>query len=195
MRQYLLWIFVSLALVTGFAATQLPLPEPRPGASVLPRKVGDLLILRSGAIKRGEIKSYVGNHCQLDVSNIPRDQIAWIGFSTAFATPPAITDPAHDEVHLRDGSVQTGRLVAVNLTQVVTEKRSTGQLAQRTVMGEKPSVRDHRRRVGAPRCRSAECDRSLSGYSGVSSFDSGDGALDYARELRSLRAQISAANF
>ena len=91
---------------------------------MLPRKVGDLLILRSGAIERGELKSYFGDRCQFGVSNISRDQIAWIGFSTAIATPPAISDPAHDEVHLRDGTVQTGRLVAVRLSQVVTEKKS-----------------------------------------------------------------------
>ena len=125
MRQYLFWIFVSLALGIGFAATQeLPLPKPGPGTSLLPRKVDDLLILRSGAVEKGELKSYFGDRCQLGASSISRDQIAWIGFSTAIATPPAITGPADDEVHLRDGTVQTGRLVAVSLSQVVTEKRS-----------------------------------------------------------------------
>ena len=113
-----------LAVLPGHSAPPVSLPQSRPGASVLPQRVGDQLILRSGTIERGEIKSYVGDRCQLGAKNIPRDQIAWLGFSTALARPPAIIDPSHDEVHLRNGGVQSSRLVAVNLTQVVTEKRA-----------------------------------------------------------------------
>jgi hypothetical protein len=88
------------------------------------KMVSDLLILRSGAVEKGELKSYFDNRCQLGAKSILRDQIAWIGFATGTTTPPAITDPAHDEFHLRDGTVQSGRLVAMSLTQVVTEKSS-----------------------------------------------------------------------
>ena len=70
-------MFVSLALGIGFAAAQEPtLPKPRPETSVLPRRVGDLLILRSGEVERGELKSYFGNRCQLDARSVSRDQIA-----------------------------------------------------------------------------------------------------------------------
>jgi hypothetical protein len=102
-----------------------PISFTRPSKPVpAQQKSGDLLILRSGRIEKGDLKACAGDRCQLSENSFPRDQIAWIGLSAPIASPPAVKDPAGDEVHVRGGSVESGRLVGINLSAVVTERRS-----------------------------------------------------------------------
>ena len=137
------------------------------GETVTPARddkmVSDLLILRSGAVEKGELKSYFNNRCQLGAKIISRDSIAWIGFATGTTTPPAITDPAHDELHLRDGTIQSGRLIAVSPTQVATEKNSYNRLkvawiALATEQGTQP------RRSSGAAVEPCPADKPLWGY-------------------------------
>ena len=82
----------------------------------------DLVIKRDGQKLTGKLKSCIGSRCQLGAQSIPRDDIAWIGLDTKSAFPPAVVDAYNDEVHLIDGSVESGALLTLNLGQIVTEK-------------------------------------------------------------------------
>jgi hypothetical protein len=68
----------------------------------------DLLLLRDGSQRRGALSSCDPGGCRLDAESVPRASIEWIGLGRTASAPPPVRDPAHDELHLLDASVQTG---------------------------------------------------------------------------------------
>ena len=89
------------------------------------QKVGDdLVVLKTGDRQTGTLHGCINASCQLDNQAIPQVQIAWIGFSYANSPPPSVDNPATDEIHARGGWVESGRLVGISVSKVVTEKRA-----------------------------------------------------------------------
>ncbi|MGZ4808171.1 MAG: hypothetical protein ACXV7D_02480 [Thermoanaerobaculia bacterium] len=87
------------------------------------RAASDHVLLRTGGTKTGNLKSCIGSRCQLGAQSIPRDDIAWIGLDIKTASsPPAVVNKFEDEVHLRDGTVETAHVIGLNLGQIVTEQ-------------------------------------------------------------------------
>lgn len=84
----------------------------------------DLVILSSGQIEKGQLKSCAGEDCLLNEKSVPRERIVWIGLSVANASPPSVSNPAMDEIHARSGAVESARLISVTASKVVTEKSS-----------------------------------------------------------------------
>jgi hypothetical protein len=84
----------------------------------------DLIVLQNGSRQTGKLQGCLNASCQLNGHAIPQAAIAWIGFSYAGGPPPAVKNPVTDEIHERSGSVESGRLVAISLSKVVTEKHS-----------------------------------------------------------------------
>jgi hypothetical protein len=78
----------------------------------------DLLLLRDGSQRRGTLSSCDPGGCTLDAATVPRASIEWIGLQPSAPTPPPVRDPAHDELHLLDASVQTGALTRIDSERV-----------------------------------------------------------------------------
>jgi hypothetical protein len=53
---------------------------------------------------------------------VQRPLVAWVGFRTATAKPPAVKYPGSDEVHGRDGEVHAGHLVRIGPEEVVLQE-------------------------------------------------------------------------
>lgn len=112
----------SLLLTVGTAWAS---PYLVPGLGGTSRALSqDVLILRSDETRSGELQTCVATTCTLDSASVPRDAIAWIGLRGAEPDPPAVNDPAQDEVHLKDSSVHAGQLTFVDSGRVVTERDS-----------------------------------------------------------------------
>jgi hypothetical protein len=105
-------------LAAGAAAAFAARPSPAPAQR------SDVLVLTSGETARGSLKACIGTQCQLDSRSIPRTDIAWIGFQSLGTLPPRVGDAAHDEVHLRDGTVSSGHLVGISLGVVAFAEAS-----------------------------------------------------------------------
>ena len=84
----------------------------------------DLIVLQDGSRQTGTLRGCVNASCQLNEQTISQATIAWIGLSYAGNAPPSVVDPATDEIHTRDGSVESGRLVSVGPGNVVTVRHS-----------------------------------------------------------------------
>lgn len=96
-----------------------------PAAPLAAQRVGsDVVVLRDGAVRKSPLKACIADRCQLGGDTIRRDEIAWIGLAIDVASPPAVQQVALDEIHLRDGRVESGSLVGVSVSEVVTEKDS-----------------------------------------------------------------------
>jgi hypothetical protein len=81
----------------------------------------DVAIERSGAIEKGDLKSYASDVCQIGSATLQRKQIEWIGLAAVDLTPPALKDSTDDEAYLRDGSVRTGHLIEINSVEVALQ--------------------------------------------------------------------------
>jgi hypothetical protein len=106
---------MSLAMTMLFAAALAQKPGAPPLAS------GDVIVLRSGEAKKGQLKSCDPDSCVLGARVYRRDVMSWVGLAVAEATPPMVTYNSEDEVHLRDGSVFRGHLIGVSLGEVDIE--------------------------------------------------------------------------
>ncbi|MGE5232866.1 MAG: hypothetical protein ACM3OB_02055 [Acidobacteriota bacterium] len=85
----------------------------------------DLVILRDGSRRTGDLRSCVGDRCQLGTESIAESTIDWIGFQRRSGEPaPTAHEPQRDEVLLNDGSVHSGHLVGVSLGEVVLQEGS-----------------------------------------------------------------------
>jgi hypothetical protein len=84
----------------------------------------DQLIMRDGKTVSGTLKACISGVCQLGAQSIPWATIASIGLGTKQTTPPAIKDPAQDEVQLADGTVHDGNLIGVSMSEVVMQEGS-----------------------------------------------------------------------
>src|ERR1700682_1490821 len=78
----------------------------------------DLVVLQNGGRQTGKLQGCVEASCQLNGNAIPRATIAWMGLAYAGHSPPAIRNAATDEVHTRSGSVDSGRLTGISLSNV-----------------------------------------------------------------------------
>jgi hypothetical protein len=74
----------------------------------------DVLLLRDGTHKRGVLSLCDQGHCRIGSETVARNAIAWIGLDRDAPTPPAARDPARDEVHLVDRTVQAATLLGVD---------------------------------------------------------------------------------
>lgn len=81
----------------------------------------DVLVLRSGSIVRGELRSCFADICNLATTFFPTDGIAWIGLARPDATPPAVQHPDAGEVHLESGTVEVGNLMSLGDQFVLTD--------------------------------------------------------------------------
>ena len=84
----------------------------------------DLIVLQNGSQQTGTLQGCVNSSCQLNSQAIPRAAIAWIGLSYAGSNPPPITNPASDEIHARDGSIDSAHLIGISDSKVVTDRQS-----------------------------------------------------------------------
>ncbi len=82
----------------------------------------DTLVATDG-MRTGSVEGYANDVCRFDDAAIPRASIYYIGLDAELPSP-APRDPLHDEVHYRDGSVHSGRLVSIDATTVITENAS-----------------------------------------------------------------------
>jgi hypothetical protein len=84
----------------------------------------DLVLLRDGNRQGGTLRGCTNSGCALESQAIPQAAIAWIGFSVVGDAPPAVRNPAGDEIHLRNGSIESGHLVGISDSKVVTDRLS-----------------------------------------------------------------------
>ncbi|MFZ5789598.1 MAG: hypothetical protein ACOY3L_02760 [Pseudomonadota bacterium] len=89
----------------------------------------DILLLRDGTDRRGALASCGEVACRIDSVDVPRSTIEWIGFGRASPSPPPVTDPTRDELHLTDKSVESASLKQVD------------SMAVHTVVGSYPRTR------------------------------------------------------
>lgn len=82
----------------------------------------DTLFLIDG-MRTGSVDGYAGGVCTFDGAAVPRASIYFIGLG-AELPPPQPQNFMRDEVHLRDGSVHPGPLVAIDADNVATENAS-----------------------------------------------------------------------
>ncbi len=91
------------------------------GAS-LADAANDLLLLRDGSERRGDLQWCNTQQCQLGKAQLAQDSIAWIGLDGAKAPPPRPRNPAQNELHLRAGAVQAALLVSLDGQNVYTDR-------------------------------------------------------------------------
>jgi hypothetical protein len=87
--------------------------------------------------------------CRLDGATIPRQDIVWIGLEDPSLPPPEVQRPLEDELHLRDGGVRPGPVLAIDARQVVTPERAYGRGEVRWIYLAPAEVAG--RGAGAPR--------------------------------------------
>ena len=131
---FALWL-VSIVTSTGVPVLSLLSDEA---------EAQDLLILRNGTVMKGELRLCTGQSCTLGTDSVPRPEIAWIGLARSEIKPPVVRDSRDDEIHLRDQTVQRGRLVGINASQVFTERgsferRKVAWVYLAAAAGEKPA--------------------------------------------------------
>jgi hypothetical protein len=73
----------------------------------------DVLLLKDGSQKRGKLASCDQTHCRLGLDSVPRADIEWIGLDRD-APAPTVRDPARDELHLVNRSVQSVTVTGVD---------------------------------------------------------------------------------
>jgi hypothetical protein len=73
----------------------------------------DLLVLRDGGLQQGALAGCDHARCTFDGAAIPRARIEWIGLAPGHPTPPGARDATQDELHLRNGAVEVGRLLRI----------------------------------------------------------------------------------
>ncbi len=91
-----------------------------------PRGTGqnkDVIVSKNG-IRLGELAGCVGDSCRIDTVAIARVGIVWIGLKSNVESLPIPENRLRDEVHYRDGTIHSGRLVGVNSENVITERGS-----------------------------------------------------------------------
>jgi hypothetical protein len=94
------------------------------GIEPAPAHARDLLILRAGETRRGELASCDTVACRLDGATLQRSDVVFIGLGDPSPPVPAVRNPLQDELHLRDGSVRPGPLVSIDSRQAVTPARA-----------------------------------------------------------------------
>jgi hypothetical protein len=82
----------------------------------------DLLLLRDGGERRGNLQYCNTQHCLLDKAQVPQDSIAWIGLDGAKPPAPKPRNPAQNELHLRSGAVQPALLVSLDPQNIYTDR-------------------------------------------------------------------------
>jgi len=87
----------------------------------LPAWGEDLLILRDGSRRTGQLQACVAEVCRFNGGNLPRTEIAWIRFQGS-DSPPQVSEPARDAVFLADGSAHPGHVVGISLGEVAMEE-------------------------------------------------------------------------
>jgi hypothetical protein len=81
----------------------------------------DLLIMRDATTQRGALVRCTDDVCQLDGRQIPRSAIVWIGLDGPQPPPPAVRNPARNELHLVDGSERSTSILTLDLKTVFTD--------------------------------------------------------------------------
>ena len=108
-----------LAVLRTFLLTAIVIAS---GLVAVGARAEDTLVATDG-MRTGSVEGYASDVCRFDDAAIPRASIYYIGLDAELPSP-APRDPLHDEVHYRDGSVHSGRLVSIDATSVVTENAS-----------------------------------------------------------------------
>lgn len=102
----------------------------------------DLLILRDGARRVGQLQTCTSESCRLGGQVIERVEISWIGLGSAQGSPPPVSQTATDEVHLVGGSVRTESVIGVSPGAVATQSGPVDRSQVRWIhfRGQKPST-------------------------------------------------------
>jgi len=87
-------------------------------ASIAATARADVLVMRNGDAREGELRSCVGSLCRLDGEDVPRAQVGWIGLGAQAGAPPPSAPASTDRVWLRDGTTIDGQLVGISLGTV-----------------------------------------------------------------------------
>jgi len=82
----------------------------------------DLLILRDGTQRRGNLQWCNTQACMLGEEQVPQASLLWIGFDGAKAPAPKPRNGAQNELHLRSGAVQAAMIVSLDPDNVYTER-------------------------------------------------------------------------
>lgn len=88
-----------------------------------PAEVKDYLIT-AGGLMQGALLGCAGESCTIGGTSVPIAQTVFIGLGVEAPAPPPLTDYMQDQVVLRDGSVQQGRLIGISGANVVTDRGS-----------------------------------------------------------------------
>lgn len=98
-------------------------PSLLPPKATTTKPVKDYVIATSG-LREGRLLGCAGASCAIAGTSIPIAQTIFIGLAVETPAPPPLQDYARDQVVLRDGSVQPGRMVGISGSAVVTDRGS-----------------------------------------------------------------------
>jgi len=127
----------------------------------------DVLIQRDNRDLRGELQGCTPETCILNRKSVSRSSIDWIGLRRQ-PPPPQAQNTTADEVHLSDSSVQIGKLLAINSTNVIMDKGTYSRdqvewihLGGLGTQGEAPKEKEGN--TGEESAKSCPADRPLGG--------------------------------
>jgi hypothetical protein len=98
-------------------------PSPLPPKATTTKPVKDYVIATSG-LREGRLLGCAGESCTIEGGAVPIAQTIFIGLGVETPAPPQLKDYMHDQIVLRDGSVQQGRMVGISVSSVVTDRGS-----------------------------------------------------------------------
>src|SRR5207244_12243446 len=80
----------------------------------------DVLLLRDGQQKTGQLTGCSASDCEFDSVPVPRKQIEWIGIAGAAMPPPSASDPTKDEIFLADQSDIPCLFLGISMNNIVS---------------------------------------------------------------------------
>ena len=81
-------------------------------------------IITSGALHEGSLSGCAGETCTIGNATVAISETFFIGLAVEIPSPPSLSDYMQDQIVLRDGSVQPGRMVGISDHSVVTDRAS-----------------------------------------------------------------------
>jgi hypothetical protein len=130
-------------------------PSLLPPKATTTKPVKDYVIATNG-LREGRLLGCAGASCTIEGGAVPIAQTIFIGLGVETPAPPQLKDYMHDQIVLRDGSVQQGRMVGISDSSVVTDRGSRKRDDVAWIyLVPKPTQADQPAGSGAPRDRPA----------------------------------------
>ena len=134
-------------------------PSPLPPKATTTKPVKDYVIGASG-LREGRLLGCAGESCTIEGGAVPIAQTIFIGLGVETPAPPQLKDYMHDQIVLRDGSVQQGRMVGISDSSVVTDRGSRKRDDVAWIyLVPKPTQAEQPAGFGAPQDRPAQGER------------------------------------